>query len=47
MAEVDSFLASLEKLELIEMTTTDTQREIARLSYEAIKRADLCVLLDL
>jgi len=45
--EVDGFLASLEKLGLIEITATDTKRMIVRLTYEAIKRADLCVLLDL
>jgi len=45
--EVDGFLAALEKLGLIEITTTNTRRVIVRLTYEAIKRADLCVLLDL
>src|SRR3974377_768282 len=45
--EVDNFLSSLEELGFIEISPTATHRIIVRLTHDAVKRSDMCVLFDL
>jgi len=45
--EIDAFLASLEELGFIETSSTATQRVTVRLTHDAVKRSDMCVLFDL
>ncbi len=45
--EVGEYLASLQDLGLIDVSTTDNGRVIVRLTSNAPKRAAMCLLLDL
>ncbi len=45
--EVEAYIAALQDLGLIDVSSTDTGRVIVRLTSNAPKRAAMCILLDL